>query len=62
MLVAQAYAAIEGRAYLIPDDVKQAAAPVLRHRLILKPEAELEGYDADRIITDILAAVPVPKE
>jgi MoxR-like ATPase len=62
MLVAQAYAAIEGRTYLIPDDVKQAAAPVLRHRLILKPEAELEGYDADRIITDILAAVPVPKE
>ena len=62
MLVAQAYAAIEGRSYLIPDDVKQAAAPVLRHRLILKPEAELEGYDADRIILDILAAVPVPKE
>ena len=62
MLVAQAYAAIEARSYLIPDDVKQAAVPVLRHRLILKPEAELEGYDADRIITDILAAVPVPKE
>jgi MoxR-like ATPase len=62
MLVAQAYAAIEARNYLLPDDVKQAAAPVLRHRLILKPEAELEGYDADRIITDILAAVPVPKE
>jgi MoxR-like ATPase len=62
MLVAQAYAAIEARNYLIPDDVKQAAVPVLRHRLILKPEAELEGYEADRIITDILAAVPVPKE
>src|SRR5271156_6174963 len=62
MLVAQAYAAIEARNYLLPDDVKQAAVPVLRHRLILKPEAELEGYDADRIITDILAAVPVPKE
>jgi MoxR-like ATPase len=62
MLVAQAYAAIEARNYLIPDDVKQAALPVLRHRMILKPEAELEGYDADRVITDILAAVPVPKQ
>ncbi len=62
MLVAQAYAAIEARNYLIPDDVKQAAIPALRHRMILKPEAELEGYDPDRVITDILAAVPVPNE
>jgi MoxR-like ATPase len=62
MLVAQAYAALDGRDYLIPDDVKQAAPPVLRHRLILKPEAELEGFDADRIIADVLAAVPVPRE
>ena len=62
MLVSQAYAAIEARDYLIPDDVKQAAPPVLRHRMILKPEAELEGFDADRVIADILAAVPVPKE
>ncbi len=62
MLVAQASAAIEARNYLIPDDVKQAALPVLRHRMILKPEAELEGYDADRVIADILAAVQVPKE
>jgi MoxR-like ATPase len=62
MLVAQALAAIEARNYVIPDDVKQAALPVLRHRMILKPEAELEGYDADRVVTDILAAVPVPKE
>ncbi len=62
MLVAQASAAIEARNYLIPDDVKQAALPVLRHRIILKPEAELEGSDADRVIADILAAVQVPKE
>jgi MoxR-like ATPase len=62
MRVAQAYAAIDGRAYLVPDDVKQAALPVMRHRLILKPEAEMEGYDADRIVADVLAAVPVPKE
>ncbi len=60
MLVAQAYAAIEGRNYIIPDDVKQAALPVLRHRIMLKPESELEGYDADRVVQDVLAAVPVP--
>jgi MoxR-like ATPase len=61
MLVAQAYAALEDRDYLIPDDVKHATLPVLRHRMIVRPEAELEGYDADRILTDVLAAVPVPK-
>ena len=61
MLVAQAYAALEERDYLVPDDVKQATLPVLRHRMVLRPEAELEGYDADRVLSDILAAVPVPK-
>ena len=60
MLVAQAYAAIEGRDYMIPDDVKSATLPVLRHRVMLKPESELEGYDADRILLDLMAAVPVP--
>ena len=61
MLVSQAYAALDGRDYLLPDDVKQAAPPVLRHRLLLKPEAELEGYSTDRVIRDVLAAVPVPQ-
>lgn len=60
MLVAQAWAAIEGRDFLIPDDVKRAALPVLRHRVMLKPEAELEGQDADLVLKDLLAAVPVP--
>jgi MoxR-like ATPase len=62
MLVAQALAAMDGRDYVLPDDVKSAALPVLRHRILLKPEAELEGYQPDRIITDLLSAVPVPKE
>jgi MoxR-like ATPase len=61
MRVAQAFAAFEDRDYLVPDDVKRAALPVLRHRLILKPEAELEGFDADRILSDVLAAVAVPR-
>ena len=60
MLVAQVYAAMQGRDYVIPDDVKQAALPVLRHRIMLKPESELEGYDNDRVLLDVLAAVPVP--
>jgi MoxR-like ATPase len=61
MLVAQATAAFDGRDYLVPDDVKRAVLPVLRHRVILKPEAELEGFDADRVLTDVVAAVPVPR-
>jgi MoxR-like ATPase len=60
MLAAQAWAAVEGRDFLIPDDVKRAALPVLRHRILLKPEAELEGHDPDRVLRDVLAAVPVP--
>jgi MoxR-like ATPase len=62
MLVAQAAAAFDGRDYLVPDDVKRAVLPVLRHRVILKPEAELEGFDADRVLTDVIAAVPVPRQ
>jgi MoxR-like ATPase len=60
--VAQAFAAFEDRDYVIPDDVKRSVLPVLRHRILLKPEAELEGFDADRILTDVLAAVAVPRE
>lgn len=59
--VAQAFAAFEDRDYLVPDDIKSAVLPVLRHRLIVKPEAELEGFDADRVLNDVLAAVAVPR-
>ena len=61
LLVAKATAAREGRDFLVPDDIKEAAVPVLRHRLVLRPEAELEGLDADRVVTDVLAATAVPK-
>ena len=61
MRVAQAFAAFDDRPYLVPDDVKRAVLPVLRHRVILKPEAELEGFDADRVLNDVLAAVAVPR-
>jgi len=62
MLVAsKAFAATEGRDFLIPDDVKSAAPPILRHRLILKPEADLEGISPDQVIAEVVANIAVPK-
>jgi MoxR-like ATPase len=61
MFAAKALGAMEGRDYLIPDDVKAAAPPVLRHRLIVKPEAELEGITSDQVVAEVLAAVEVSK-
>jgi MoxR-like ATPase len=61
MQVAKAHAAMDGRDYLLPDDVKSAAPAVLRHRLVVKPEAELEGLGADQVLADVLGAVEVPK-
>ena len=61
MQLAKATAAMDGRDYLLPDDVKRAALPVLRHRLVLTPEADLDGLTADQVITDMLTAVDVPK-
>ena len=54
-------AALEGRDYITPDDVKRMALPVLRHRVILRPEAELEGLNPDKVITRILDTVTVPR-
>lgn len=61
MRAAKALAALDGREYLIPDDIKAAAPAVLRHRLMVKPEADLEGITADRVVADILNDVEVPK-
>jgi len=61
LLVSKALAVLRGRSFVTPDDVKQMALPVLRHRLILKPEAEVEGLTADRILSSILEATPVPR-
>ncbi|HKC71891.1 MAG TPA: MoxR family ATPase [Terriglobales bacterium] len=61
LLAAKAIAAMEGRDYLVPDDVKQIAPAVLRHRVVLKPEADLEGVSAEQVMRDLLAAVEVPK-
>jgi len=61
MQIAKAVAATEGRDYLLPDDVKRMAPAVLRHRLIVRAEADLEGVTSDQVIADVLASVPVPK-
>jgi MoxR-like ATPase len=56
----QVVAAAEGRSFVVPDDVKELAAPVLRHRLLLQPDAELEGVHHDDVVREVLADVPVP--
>ncbi len=56
----RALAAANGRNYVLPDDVKALAGPVLAHRLMLTPEAQLQGADAESIVADVLASVPVP--
>ncbi len=61
LAVAKGAAALEGRDYLIPDDVKGVAAPVLRHRLTLRPDAEIEGASADQVVAEVLDAVEVPR-
>ncbi len=59
--LAKAWALIEGRGYVIPDDVKAVAPSALTHRLVLKPEYEVEGVTPTQVINDVLNKVPVPK-
>jgi MoxR-like ATPase len=61
MVFSKAIAAMDGREYIIPDDIKQAALPVLRHRIVLKPEADLEGITPDQVLQDVVRAVEVPR-
>jgi MoxR-like ATPase len=61
LLTAKTYAALQGRAYVTPDDVKQITLPVYRHRVILRPEAEIEGLNADTVLRRIVAGVPAPR-
>jgi MoxR-like ATPase len=61
MAVSKAIAAMDGRDYVIPDDIKAASRPVLRHRIVLRPEADLEGITPDQVLQDVLRAVEVPK-
>ncbi|HEX8137323.1 MAG TPA: MoxR family ATPase [Pyrinomonadaceae bacterium] len=61
LLCTKALSALRGREFTTPDDVRDIARPVLRHRLALRAEAELDGATPDAVITDILQAVEVPR-
>ena len=62
LMAAKGFAVIDGRSYVLPDDVKKAASPVLCHRLILSSSEMLKKNSAEKIITDVLSRVPVPTE
>ena len=61
LLTAKVVAALQGRDYVTPDDVKFVTLPTYRHRVILRPETEIEGLDADAVVRRILANVEVPR-
>ncbi|HKV38167.1 MAG TPA: MoxR family ATPase, partial [Blastocatellia bacterium] len=61
LLCSKALAAVRGRTFVTPDDVKEIAKPVLRHRLVLRPEAEIEGATPDQVIDELIAGVEVPR-
>jgi len=61
LLSSKACALLHGRDYITPDDIKALVPPVYRHRIILKPEAEIEGLDADAVMVRILNTVEVPR-
>lgn len=61
LLSSKTYAGLQGRSFVTPDDVKFVTPPVYRHRLLLKPEAEIEGLDADAVIQRLLGQVEVPR-
>jgi MoxR-like ATPase len=60
-IAARAYAALAGRDYVIPDDVKTLAVPTLRHRVLLAPGAEIEGLTTEAIVRQVLEQVPAPR-
>lgn len=58
---ARAYAVLDGRDYVVPDDVKMLAAPVMRHRIILTPGAEIDGQSSDSAVAEVIASVNPPR-
>jgi MoxR-like ATPase len=60
--IARANALVDGRDFVLPDDIKNVALPVLRHRVQLSPELEIEGVSADSVISGLLETVPAPRQ
>lgn len=61
LAASKAFAAIRGRDFVTPEDIKEASFGVLRHRIIVSPEREMEGLTADEIIRQILESIEVPR-
>ena len=61
LTAARALALLGGRDFMTPDDVKTMAFPCLRHRVLLRPEVEIEGTSIDPVLRDIVEGVPVPR-
>jgi MoxR-like ATPase len=61
LLCSKALAAIRGRRFVTPDDVKDIAKPVLRHRIVLRSEAEIEGTSPDQVLDEVIAGIDVPR-
>jgi MoxR-like ATPase len=58
---AKAHAALEGRDYVTPEDAKAVAPPILRHRLLLRAESEMDGLRPDDVVNAVISAVEVPR-
>jgi len=61
LAAAKAMAAINGRSFVIPEDIKAVLYPILNHRIYLTPEKELEGENENQIIADVIASVEIPR-
>jgi MoxR-like ATPase len=61
LAAAKAHAAIQGKDFVTPDDIKFIADPILRHRLILSAEAELEGVTMTQVVSSLLRQIAVPR-
>ncbi len=61
LVASQSLALIRGRDFVVPDDIKEMVKPVLRHRVLLRPEAEVEGVQADQVLEQVLQSLPVPR-
>jgi MoxR-like ATPase len=61
MKTSKAIAAMRGREFVTPDDIKFVAYPVLNHRIILSPEREMEGTETEQVIKEIIEKVEVPR-
>jgi MoxR-like ATPase len=61
LLCSKALAALRGRSFVTPDDVKEIAKPVLRHRIVLRSEAEIEGTSPDQVLDEVIAGIDVPR-